>query len=41
MLFLNDVDAIASKRVVGWGGSGSSGDRLLSQLLTELDEILW
>jgi SpoVK/Ycf46/Vps4 family AAA+-type ATPase len=35
VIFFDEVDAIASKR----GGSNSGGERLLSQLLTELDGI--
>lgn len=35
VIFFDEVDAIASKR----GGGGGGGDRLLSQLLTELDGI--
>lgn len=35
IIFFDEVDAIASKR----GGSSSGGERLLSQLLTELDGI--
>ena len=37
VIFFDEIDAIASKR--GGADSGSSGDRLLSQLLTELDGI--
>jgi transitional endoplasmic reticulum ATPase len=33
--FFDEIDAIASKR----GGSSSGGERLLSQLLTELDGV--
>ncbi|EJK59909.1 hypothetical protein THAOC_19814 [Thalassiosira oceanica] len=36
-IFFDEIDAIASKR--GEGGGGSGGDRLLSQLLTELDGV--
>jgi len=35
VIFFDEVDAIASKR----GGGGGGGDRLLSQLLTELDGV--
>ena len=35
VIFFDEVDSIASKR----GGSSSGGERLLSQLLTELDGI--
>jgi SpoVK/Ycf46/Vps4 family AAA+-type ATPase len=35
VIFFDEIDAIASKR----GGSSSGGERLLSQLLTELDGI--
>jgi SpoVK/Ycf46/Vps4 family AAA+-type ATPase len=37
IIFFDEVDAIASKRGGGEGGAG--GERLLSQLLTELDGI--
>ena len=37
VIFFDEVDAIASKR--GGSGGGGSGDRLLSQLLTELDGV--
>jgi len=36
VIFFDEMDAITSKR--GDGG-GSGGDRLLSQLLTELDGV--
>lgn len=35
VIFFDEIDAIASKR----GGSSSGGERLLSQLLTELDGV--
>jgi len=35
VIFFDEMDAIASKR----GGGGGGGDRLLSQLLTELDGV--
>jgi transitional endoplasmic reticulum ATPase len=35
IIFFDEIDAIASKR----GGSSSGGERLLSQLLTELDGV--
>ena len=35
IIFFDEIDSIATKR----GGGGSSGDRLLSQLLTELDGV--
>jgi SpoVK/Ycf46/Vps4 family AAA+-type ATPase len=37
IIFFDEIDAIASKRGGGEGGAG--GERLLSQLLTELDGI--
>ena len=37
VIFFDEMDAIASKR--GSGGGGNGGDRLLSQLLTELDGV--
>ena len=37
IIFFDEIDAIASKR--GGGGGGSGGERLLSQLLTELDGV--
>lgn len=35
IIFFDEIDSIATKR----GGGGNSGDRLLSQLLTELDGV--
>ncbi len=37
IIFFDEIDAIASKR--GYGDGGSTSDRLLSQLLTELDGV--
>eukprot|EP00957_Ditylum_brightwellii_P122316 9327778-Ditylum_brightwellii.AAC.1 len=37
VIFFDEIDAIASKRGSGEGSSG--GERLLSQLLTELDGV--
>jgi len=39
VIFFDEIDAIASKRG-GSGAGGGGGDRLLSQLLTELDGVI-
>ncbi|KAL7469863.1 hypothetical protein ACHAXS_010108 [Conticribra weissflogii] len=39
VIFFDEIDAIASKRG-GNGAGGGGGDRLLSQLLTELDGVI-
>merc|ERR1739846_228121 len=37
VIFFDEIDAIASRR--GGSGSGGGGERMLSQLLTELDGV--
>jgi transitional endoplasmic reticulum ATPase len=39
ILFFDEIDAIAKQRGAGQGGAGEAGDRVINQILTEIDGV--
>ena len=39
IIFFDEIDALAARRGGGGGGGGGVGDRVLAQMLTEMDGV--